>query len=138
MLAISVQPLYASRCSVPTYGAWAGTLVSGWASGSWEPLQGAVNQAGVTQKGWSWHSQAAIAQPWHKAPALAHVSFGQHTSPSVRQTSYADLPVSLRQEVQGPLRQLRVQSLTSYEEQTGIRGLLYGNYGRCLEGQHEL
>lgn len=42
----SSRPLYVSRCFAPTYGAWASVLVSGWASGSWGPPQGAVNQTG--------------------------------------------------------------------------------------------
>lgn len=122
----SLRPLYVSRCFAPTYDAWAGVLVSGWASGSWGPPQGAVNQADVMQKWKDWQRWAAIAQPWHRAPTLAHTSFGQITHISVCQTSQLCRFTRVPQ-AGGPRHAETAQG------NQGGRGSLCGNWGRRLE-----
>ncbi|CAM4711245.1 unnamed protein product [Leuciscus chuanchicus] len=61
-----------SVCFASTYGTWAGVLVSGWASGSWGPPQGAVNQADPMQKWKDWQSSnsTAMAQSAHSRTYL--------------------------------------------------------------------
>ncbi len=124
----SLRWLYVSRCVAATYGARAGVLVSGWATGSWGPPQGAVNQADVTQEGKNWQSWAAIAQPWHRTLTLVHTSFGQTTHIPVCQTSqlcrFTHVP-----RAGGP------RPAETAQGRQGGRGSRYGNWGRHLERQ---